>query len=60
MGEFLIVVLLLAPLAKRLFPRLQTGRAIYHLKMIFVAALVGVVLGGIIVSIVWWQSRISK
>jgi len=52
--------MLLAPLAKRLFPRLQTGRAIYHLKMIFVAALVGVVLGGIIVSIVWWQSRISK
>ncbi len=50
----------MAHLAKRMYPKLQSGRAVYQLKMVLVAASVGVVLGGVMVAVIYLQSRIGR
>lgn len=47
-------------LAKRLYPRLPSGRRIYKLKALLAAISCGLVLGGLLVAIMFLRSGVSK
>jgi len=47
-------------IAKRLYPRMQPGRRVYQLKMLMVAVSFGLSLGGILVTVILWTSKVSK
>jgi hypothetical protein len=47
-------------LAKKLYPRLPTGRRRYQFRMLLVAISFGLLLGGLLVALIWWTSRVHK
>jgi ABC-type phosphate/phosphonate transport system permease subunit len=60
-GINFLTTMFLGSLAKKLYPRLQSGRAVYQLKMVLLAATVGLLLGGIIVTVMYFfESRVGK
>jgi hypothetical protein len=47
-------------LAKRMYPRLPPGRRRYQLQMLLVAISFGLLLGGLMVALIFWMSRVRK
>jgi hypothetical protein len=47
-------------LAKRLYLRMQPGRRNYQLKMLVVAVSFGLSLGGVLVTVMLWTSKVPK
>jgi hypothetical protein len=44
-------------LAKRLYPRLQTGRRIYQVKVLMAAISCGLAMGGVLIAIMFLMAR---
>jgi hypothetical protein len=53
-------VMVLDNLAKRLYPRLPTGRRQYQFRVLLSAIAFGVLLGGVVVALIYWMYRTSK
>lgn len=47
-------------LARRLYPRMPTGRRNYQIRVLLVAISVGLLMGGTVVAIICWHAGVAK